>query len=144
MPRVLTRRSLLRGAGLAAPGLLLGGCDWLGARPSFRDIVLGSGEWLSYRTHRLIGSEALARECDVVIVVGGANSNNTRELAATCSRFCRRVHAVRTAEDLRPEWLAGAEAVGLTAGTSTPDEVIDAVERRLAGWAACRAVGTAA
>ena len=62
MPRVLTRRSLLRGAGLAAPGLLLGGCDWLGARPSFRDIVLGSGEWLSYRTHRLIGSEALARE----------------------------------------------------------------------------------
>jgi DMSO/TMAO reductase YedYZ molybdopterin-dependent catalytic subunit len=62
MPARLTRRSLLRGAGLAAPGLLLSGCDWLGASPSFRDVVLGSGEWLSYRAHRLIGSEALARE----------------------------------------------------------------------------------
>jgi DMSO/TMAO reductase YedYZ molybdopterin-dependent catalytic subunit len=62
MPRVLNRRALLRGAGLAAPGLLLGGCDWLGASPSFRDTVLGSGEWLSYRVQRLIGSAALARE----------------------------------------------------------------------------------
>lgn len=60
----LTRRALLSGAGLAAPGLLLGGCDMLGASPRFRDIVLGSGEWLSYRVHRLIGSDALAREFD--------------------------------------------------------------------------------
>ena len=51
-------------AGLAAPALLVGGCDWLGSRPSFRDYVLGSGEWLSYRVHRLIGSQALAREFD--------------------------------------------------------------------------------
>ena len=64
MARLLTRRSLLRGAGLAAPAVLLSGCDWLGASPNFRDLVLGSGEWLSYRVHRLIGSEALAREFD--------------------------------------------------------------------------------
>ena len=64
MARLVTRRGLLRGAGLAAPAVLLSGCDWLGASPSFRDIVLGSGEWLSYRVHRLIGSEALAREYD--------------------------------------------------------------------------------
>ena len=56
MARLVTRRGLLRTAGLAAPALLLGGCDWLGASPSFRDIVLGSGEWLSYRVQRLIGS----------------------------------------------------------------------------------------
>ncbi|MFO1105022.1 MAG: molybdopterin-dependent oxidoreductase [Amaricoccus sp.] len=62
MSRLLTRRKFLTGAGLAAPTLLLGGCDWLGASPSFRDLVLGSGEWLSYRVHRLIGSTALARE----------------------------------------------------------------------------------
>lgn len=60
----ISRRGLLRAAGLAAPGLLLGGCDALGASPSFRDMVLGTGEWLSYRVHRLIGSEALAREFD--------------------------------------------------------------------------------
>ncbi len=64
MARLLTRRGLLVGASLAAPTLLLGGCDRLGASPSFRDIVLGSGEWLSYRVHRLIGSEALAHEFD--------------------------------------------------------------------------------
>jgi DMSO/TMAO reductase YedYZ molybdopterin-dependent catalytic subunit len=57
----LTRRKLLQ---LGAPALILGGCDWLGASPSFRDLVLGSGEWLSYHTHRLIGSAALAREYD--------------------------------------------------------------------------------
>ena len=64
MPRLVTRRKLLTSAGLAAPALLLGGCDWLGARPSFRDMVLGSGEWLSYNVHRLIGANAMAREFD--------------------------------------------------------------------------------
>lgn len=76
-------------------------------------------------------AEELARHSDVVIVIGGAHSNNTRELAATCARHCARVHHVQTADDLREEWLAGAETVGLTAGTSTPDAVIEAVEARL-------------
>ena len=73
----------------------------------------------------------LARRSDVVIVVGGAQSNNTRELVATCASHCGRVHHVQTAADLRPEWFAGAETVGITAGTSTPDAAIDAVERRV-------------
>ncbi len=53
---------MLTGAGLGAPALLLG-CDRLGNSPSFRE-VLSLGEWLSYRVHRLIGSEALVREFD--------------------------------------------------------------------------------
>ena len=73
----------------------------------------------------------LAAQSDVVIVIGGAHSNNTRELVATCRRYCPRVHHVRNADDLRPEWLAGAETVGITAGTSTPDEIIDAIEGEL-------------
>jgi len=73
----------------------------------------------------------MARQADVVIVVGGANSNNTRELAATCRRFCDRVHQVDDASGLRAEWLVNAATVGLTAGTSTPDPVIDEVELRL-------------
>jgi len=73
----------------------------------------------------------LARRSDVVIVVGGANSNNTRELVQTCGRYCSRVHHVQTEADLRPEWFLTAECVGLTAGTSTPDDVIDRVERRI-------------
>ena len=73
----------------------------------------------------------LARRSDVVIVIGGAHSNNTRELVTTCGHECARVHHVRTAADLRAEWFAGAEAVGITAGTSTPDAAIDEVEQRI-------------
>ena len=73
----------------------------------------------------------LARQADVVIVVGGKSSNNTRELVKTCARHCARVHHVQTDGDIRPEWLENAEVVGLTAGTSTPDDVIDRVEARL-------------
>ena len=73
----------------------------------------------------------LARRCDVVIVIGGMNSNNTHELAKTCSQMCRRVHLVQTESDLRPEWFRTTDTVGITAGTSTPDEVIDRVELRI-------------
>jgi 4-hydroxy-3-methylbut-2-en-1-yl diphosphate reductase len=72
----------------------------------------------------------LARQSDVVVVAGGAHSNNTRELAATCRRYCARVHHIQGPNDLREEWFVEAQTVGLTAGTSTPDEIIDAVE----GW----------
>jgi len=70
----------------------------------------------------------LAQQSDAVVVVGGAHSNNTRELVNTCAHFCRHVHHVQTAEDLRAEWFVGINTVGLTAGTSTPDTVIDSVE----------------
>lgn len=73
----------------------------------------------------------LARQSDVVIVVGGANSNNTRELVKSCSRYCASVYHVQTEADLHPEWFADAGTVGITAGTSTPDEIIDRVERRI-------------
>jgi 4-hydroxy-3-methylbut-2-enyl diphosphate reductase len=73
----------------------------------------------------------IARQADVVIVVGGRSSNNTRELVKTCARYCARVHHVETDADLRPEWFDGANVVGLTAGTSTPDDVIDRVEAQV-------------
>jgi 4-hydroxy-3-methylbut-2-enyl diphosphate reductase len=74
---------------------------------------------------------ALARQCDVVIVIGGAQSNNTRELVQTCRRHCSRVHHVQTALDLCAEWFIAAQVVGITAGTSTPDDVIEGVDRRV-------------
>ena len=73
----------------------------------------------------------LARRSDVVVVIGGAHSNNTRELVKTCARFCARVHHVQAAADLHGDWFSGANVVGITAGTSTPDAVIDAVEQRI-------------
>jgi 4-hydroxy-3-methylbut-2-enyl diphosphate reductase len=77
----------------------------------------------------------LARKCDVVVVVGGAHSNNTRELVHTCRRHCACVYHVQDAGGLRPEWFRGVATAGITAGTSTPDDVIDRVERWLEQWA---------
>jgi 4-hydroxy-3-methylbut-2-en-1-yl diphosphate reductase len=81
----------------------------------------------------------LARAADVVVVVGGETSNNTRELVKTCGLHCARVHHVQTEADLSPAWFRGAQTVGVTAGTSTPDGVIDRVEERIrtfeiGGW----------
>ncbi|MGD0206204.1 MAG: 4-hydroxy-3-methylbut-2-enyl diphosphate reductase [Verrucomicrobiota bacterium] len=73
----------------------------------------------------------LAQKCDVVIVIGGTQSNNAQELVKTCARFCARAHHVQTADDLQIEWFAGAQTVGITAGTSTPDTVINGVEQWL-------------
>jgi 4-hydroxy-3-methylbut-2-enyl diphosphate reductase len=73
----------------------------------------------------------LARRSDVVIVIGGANSNNTRELVSACLRHCARVHHVQTEADLQPGWFKPSDTVGITAGTSTPDDVIDRVEARI-------------
>jgi 4-hydroxy-3-methylbut-2-enyl diphosphate reductase len=63
-------------------------------------------------------------------VIGGAHSNNTHELVKTCLKYCSRVHHVQTADDLKTEWFMGANTVGITAGTSTPDGLVDSVE----GW----------
>ena len=63
----------------------------------------------------------LARQCDVVIVIGGRSSNNTRELVKTCARYCARVHHVQTEVGcVGRNGSTGAASVGITAGTSTP------------------------
>ena len=85
---------------------------------------------------RQLAAMELTKQCEVIIVIGGAHSNNTRELVATCSRYCARVYHVQGPEGLRPEWFSGAQSVGITAGTSTPDEVIDLVEQGIRGIAA--------
>lgn len=81
----------------------------------------------------------LARECDVVVVVGGPHSNNTRELVATCLAHCPRVHHVQGPAELSPAWFHTGDRIGLTAGTSTPDGMINAVETWLRQLAAAHA-----
>jgi 4-hydroxy-3-methylbut-2-enyl diphosphate reductase len=68
---------------------------------------------------------------DAMVVVGGKNSNNTRELAALCHDRGVPAYHVQTAADLDPEWFRGCRVVGLTAGTSTLDETIEEVREAL-------------
>jgi 4-hydroxy-3-methylbut-2-enyl diphosphate reductase len=68
---------------------------------------------------------------DAVIVVGGKNSNNTRELAALCLDRGVPAFHIQSATDVDPDWFRGCRVVGLTAGTSTPDETIEAVRTAL-------------
>jgi 4-hydroxy-3-methylbut-2-enyl diphosphate reductase len=73
----------------------------------------------------------LAQKCDIVIVIGGTHSNNTQELVRTCARFCARVHHIQTALDLCAGWFLSGDVVGLTAGTSTPDTLINEAEQHI-------------
>jgi 4-hydroxy-3-methylbut-2-enyl diphosphate reductase len=68
---------------------------------------------------------------DAVVVVGGANSNNTRRLVERARTVGKLAIHVERADQLRPEWFGGCRTVGLTAGTSTLDDTIDEVRRRL-------------
>lgn len=69
----------------------------------------------------------LAARCQVVIVVGGPESNNSRKLTELARRLGCRAYQVARAHEVRHEWFRGVNRVGLTAGTSTPQEVIDEV-----------------
>ena len=75
--------------------------------------------------------ERLLPRVDAMVVVGGRNSNNTRELAALCRRRGLTTWHVQSADDIQPSWFDGCRAVGLTAGTSTVDEIIEEVYEAL-------------
>lgn len=83
--------------------------------------------------NRQAAAVQLAKQCTVVIVIGGRNSYNTQELLATCGKFCDRVYHIESADNLRSSWIGSNDIVGITAGTSTPDWIIDSVENSLKG-----------
>lgn len=68
---------------------------------------------------------------EVIVVVGGRESNNTRKLAETCRAAGRRALHIERPEELRSEWFDNISVVGLTAGTSTLHETVDAVFQSL-------------
>ena len=69
-------------------------------------------------------------EVDLIFVIGGKHSANTRHLHEIC-REIKPSHLIQGADDIDPAWLEGASCVGITAGASTPDYVIAEVEARL-------------
>lgn len=86
----------------------------------------------SATVQRQQSAEELARDVDVMVVVGGRNSGNTTRLTEICRTVNPRTYHVETADELSPQWFDGAALVGVTAGASTPDvqmaDVIEAIE----------------
>lgn len=76
-------------------------------------------------------AEELAREADVMIVIGGRISANTTRLAEISAAHCPLTHHVEGADELRPEWFEGAGVIGITAGASTPASQIEAVRAEI-------------
>lgn len=66
-------------------------------------------------------------DVDLIIVVGGKQSANTRHLYEICNEY-KPSYLIQGCEDLKKEWFEGVKVVGLTAGASTPDEILDEVE----------------
>jgi len=71
---------------------------------------------------------ALASTVDVMVVVGGKKSANTRHLREVCEEQGCPAYHIEGPEELEPQWFAAASRIGLTAGASTPDDSVDAVE----------------
>ena len=74
---------------------------------------------------------ALATAVDAMLVVGGRNSSNTTKLYRIVKEMQPRTYHVETEADIKPEWFSGAKKVGITGGASTPDLIIELVERRV-------------
>ncbi len=77
---------------------------------------------------RQTAAAALSKNVDIMIVIGGRNSSNTHKLADTCMmNLPDATHHVETAQELDPKWFEGKNKVGITAGASTPDYLIEEV-----------------
>lgn len=69
----------------------------------------------------------IARQADAVIVIGGSSSSNTRKLYEICKNECEKTYYIQTINDLDLSGLAMAECIGITAGASTPNNIIEEV-----------------
>ncbi len=104
--------------------------DALQAR--FPDLVGPRKDDICYATqNRQDAVKRLADQCQLILVVGSPNSSNSNRLRELAEHRGARAHLIDSADDLDPAWLAGVERVGVTAGASAPEVLVQAVLSRL-------------
>ncbi|MDT8445949.1 MAG: 4-hydroxy-3-methylbut-2-enyl diphosphate reductase [bacterium] len=79
---------------------------------------------------RQLAAEDLAKRVEIMIVIGGFHSSNTKKLHTMAQQYVEAYH-VETAEQLDPAWFDGKEEIGIIAGASTPDWIIEEVSERI-------------
>ncbi|MBS9437539.1 4-hydroxy-3-methylbut-2-enyl diphosphate reductase [Photorhabdus noenieputensis] len=104
--------------------------DALNAR--FPNIVGPRKDDICYATtNRQEAVRDLASDADVVLVVGSKNSSNSNRLAELAQRVGKPAYLIDSAEDIKEEWITGTSLVGVTAGASAPDILVQQVIERL-------------
>ena len=101
-------------------------------RRRFPSILGPKKDDICYATqNRQDAVKVLAKYCDVLIVVGSPNSSNSNRLREVASNLGVPAHMLDNAEDLKPGWIAGKKTVGVTAGASAPEVLVEAVVQML-------------
>ncbi len=101
-------------------------------RRRFPEIVGPKKDDICYATqNRQDAVKVLARQCDVVIVVGSPNSSNSNRLREVAQHQGVAAYMVDNASELEPEWVAGKQVIGVTAGASAPEVLVQEVVARL-------------
>ena len=73
----------------------------------------------------------MAKQCDIILVVGSAASSNSNRLCEVAVQAGGRAHRIDSVDDIAPEWLANARTAGVTAGASAPEPLVQGVVARL-------------
>ena len=102
-------------------------------RQRFPGVVAPKAEDICYATsNRQAAVKVIAPQCQIVLVIGAPNSSNSRRLVEVAERSGIPAHLIQRAADIEPAWLSGVETLGLTAGASAPEDLINEVISRLA------------
>jgi 4-hydroxy-3-methylbut-2-en-1-yl diphosphate reductase len=97
-------------------------------RAKFPAIVSSKSDDICYATtNRQIAVKQLARECDLVLVIGSTNSSNSNRLVEVAREHGAASHLIDNQAQVREEWLEGVETVGITSGASAPEELVEAL-----------------
>jgi 4-hydroxy-3-methylbut-2-enyl diphosphate reductase len=97
-------------------------------RERFPKIVSSKSDDICYATtNRQIAVKQLARQCELVLVIGSTNSSNSNRLVEVAREHGAASHLIDNASQVREEWLAGVETVGITSGASAPEELVAAL-----------------
>jgi 4-hydroxy-3-methylbut-2-enyl diphosphate reductase len=95
-------------------------------KQKFPNIVGPKSDDICYATtNRQIAVKELARECDLVLVIGSANSSNSNRLVEVARELGTASHLIDNSLQVREEWLDGVETVGITSGASAPEELVE-------------------
>lgn len=106
-------------------------------RARFPQLATPRREDICYATqNRQDAVKKLLEQCDVLLVVGSRTSSNSNRLRELADRTGVPGHLIDGPEELRPEWFAGKRAVGVTAGASAPELLVQRVIEQLVSWGA--------